>query len=146
VLDRALAELRRLHPGLVVSGRDGYFRDSEVDDVRAEIRAAAPDILLVAMSSPRKERWLDEHARELGVPFAMGVGGAIDVVAGEVSRAPRWMQSAGLEWLHRLLQEPRRMWRRYLTTNVAFTVLLARELADRKRHLRRPSTEKGTLG
>jgi N-acetylglucosaminyldiphosphoundecaprenol N-acetyl-beta-D-mannosaminyltransferase len=145
VLERAFVELRRRHPSLVVTGRDGYFRDSEVDDVRAEIRAAEPDVLLVAMSSPQKERWLDDHARELGIPFAMGVGGAIDVVAGVVSRAPRWMQSAGLEWLYRLLQEPRRMWRRYLTTNVAFSLLLLRELAARRLQPRRPSTEKGTL-
>jgi N-acetylglucosaminyldiphosphoundecaprenol N-acetyl-beta-D-mannosaminyltransferase len=79
------------------------------------------------MSSPKKENFINRRASELGVDFVMGVGGTFDVVAGKVTRAPLWMQRAGLEWLHRVLQEPRRMWRRYLITNTAFAKLLLRE-------------------
>ena len=70
------------------------------------MRATKPHILLVAMSSPRKEYWLAEHAADLGVPFSMGVGGSIDVAAGLTKRAPAWMQRTGLEWFYRLAQEP----------------------------------------
>jgi len=79
------------------------------------------------MPTPRKERFLAEHLDGLGVTFAMGVGGSFDVVAGITSRAPRWMQQLGLEWAHRLLQEPRRMFRRYLVGNSRFIALTLRE-------------------
>jgi N-acetylglucosaminyldiphosphoundecaprenol N-acetyl-beta-D-mannosaminyltransferase len=134
VLQRALERLRELHPGLEVAGaRHGYFSEAETPDVCDAIRAARPDILLVAMSSPRKEYWLAEHGPGLGVPFMMGVGGSIDVLAGVTRRAPRWMQRAGLEWLYRLIQEPRRLARRYLVTNTRFVYLVARELLTRPR-------------
>ena len=136
VLDEAVRRIAERHPRLEVAGaRNGYFDESESPDVSAEIRAARPDILFVAMSSPRKEYWLGKHVEEIGVAFAMGVGGALDVVAGVTRRAPAWMQRAGLEWLFRLLQEPRRMWRRYLVTNVRFFILVARELARRPRRV-----------
>jgi N-acetylglucosaminyldiphosphoundecaprenol N-acetyl-beta-D-mannosaminyltransferase len=89
-------------------------------------------MLFVAMSSPRKEYWLSENLRELHVPFTMGVGGALDVVAGVSRRAPRWMQRAGLEWAYRLIQEPRRLWRRYLVSNLRFTALVLRERLARR--------------
>jgi N-acetylglucosaminyldiphosphoundecaprenol N-acetyl-beta-D-mannosaminyltransferase len=132
VLERAVGVIREAHPGLEVSGyRDGYFADSEVDDVREEIRRAAPHILFVAMSSPRKEHWLSTHAASLGIPFAMGVGGSIDIVAGITTRAPRWMRRTGLEWFYRFLQEPLRMWRRYLVTNTVFALQLSAAIARR---------------
>jgi len=77
------------------------------------------------MTSPRKEYFLDRHGRTLGVPFIMGVGGAIDVAAGVRRRAPVLLQRAGLEWLVRLAQEPRRLLRRYLVTNSRFIALVA---------------------
>ena len=130
VLERAVARLREQYPRLPIAGyRDGWFDDAESADVCAEIRAAEPDILLVAISSPRKEYWLEEHGRELGVPLMMGVGGAIDVVAGITKRAPAWAQRAGLEWFFRLAQEPRRLLWRYSVGNARFLALLARELA-----------------
>lgn len=116
------------HPGLVVAGyRNGYWDAAEEDAVVEQVAAARPDVLLVAMSSPKKERFLDAHKSTLAIPFVMGVGGSFDVVAGRVTRAPLWMQRAGLEWLHRLLQEPRRMARRYLVGNTRFVVLVLRE-------------------
>jgi N-acetylglucosaminyldiphosphoundecaprenol N-acetyl-beta-D-mannosaminyltransferase len=134
VLDRALAQIRADHPRLEIAGaRDGYFPDEEAGAVADAIAAAKPDLLFVAISSPKKERFLGEHGRALGVPFVMGVGGSIDIVAGVTRRAPEWMRRAGLEWLFRLLQEPRRLGRRYLVTNAQFMGLLARELARGRR-------------
>ena len=126
-VEGAVANLRRAHPALVVAGsHDGYFRGREAEVV-AEVRAARPDLLFVAMGSPAQEYFLAEHFDELAVPFSLGVGGSFDHVAGLSRRAPRWMQRAGLEWLHRLASEPRRLWRRYLIGNARFAVLLLRE-------------------
>lgn len=129
VLGQAVARIQERHPTLRLAGwRDGYFKPAEEEDVVEAIRASGADCLFVAISSPTKERFTRRHRDRLDVSFLMGVGGAIDVVAGITRRAPPWMQSAGLEWLFRLGQEPRRMWRRYVTTNGAFAVLLLQEL------------------
>jgi len=88
-------------------------------------------MLFVAMGTPRKETFLAEHATELGVPLLVGVGGAVDVVAGVTRRAPVLWQRLGIEWLYRLLQEPRRMFRRYAVTNARFALLLAGSLLAR---------------
>jgi len=95
--------------------------------VVAAIAASPADCLFVAMSSPAKERFTEQYKEELGVSFLMGVGGSIDVMAGTTRRAPEWMQQAGLEWLYRVIQEPGRMWKRYLTTNSKFAWLLCKE-------------------
>jgi N-acetylglucosaminyldiphosphoundecaprenol N-acetyl-beta-D-mannosaminyltransferase len=134
VLERAVAEVRRRHPRLRIAGyRNGYFDPEQDGEVAEEIRAAAPDFLFVAMSSPRKEYFLGEHGPSIDGVFAMGVGGAIDVMAGKTSRAPRWMQRLGLEWTYRLMQEPRRLLRRYATTNTRFVLLVATEWLRRRR-------------
>jgi N-acetylglucosaminyldiphosphoundecaprenol N-acetyl-beta-D-mannosaminyltransferase len=128
VLEAAVREICGRHPRLELAGhRDGYFRPDEAADVCAEIRESGARILFVAMSSPHKEYFLGEHGPALGVPLVMGVGGAIDVVAGVTRRAPRSWQRLGLEWLYRLLQEPRRMVGRYARTNTRFLWLVARE-------------------
>jgi N-acetylglucosaminyldiphosphoundecaprenol N-acetyl-beta-D-mannosaminyltransferase len=138
VLAAAVEKIRALHPGLLIAGeRHGYFGDDEELAVCEQIRASRADILFVAMSSPRKEYFLGEHGPSLGAPFVMGVGGSIDVIAGITRRAPRTMQKLGLEWLFRLLQEPRRMFRRYALTNYRFTVLVARALVTGQASLRR---------
>jgi N-acetylglucosaminyldiphosphoundecaprenol N-acetyl-beta-D-mannosaminyltransferase len=125
VLERALERIRRDHPKLQIAGaRDGYVSREEEAAVSAEIRASRPDIVFVAISSPRKEYFLGEHGPTLGAPFVMGVGGAIDVVAGVTRRAPVLWQRLGLEWLFRLLQEPRRMFRRYAVSNARFAYLM----------------------
>ncbi len=128
VLARAVQQIRARHPDLVVAGtRDGYFPPDDDAAVAREIAAARPQLLFVAMTSPRKEYFLDRHGRTLGVPFIMGVGGAIDVAAGVRRRAPVLLQQAGLEWLVRLAQEPRRLLRRYLVTNLRFIAMVAAE-------------------
>ena len=116
----------RRFPGLKVAGRHhGYFAAAEGEVVRA-IAASGARLLFVAMSSPAKEIFLARHLPAMGPVFAMGVGGSFDVWAGKTRRAPGWMQRAGLEWLHRFAQEPRRMWRRYLVGNTRFAALVLR--------------------
>ncbi len=132
VLETAVRQLHEMHPDLRIVGyRDGYFSEEESPVVAAAISHSGAQILFVAMSSPRKEHWLGEHGPTLGVPFVMGVGGSIDIVAGITRRAPQAWQRLGVEWLYRLLQEPRRMLRRYLITNVKFSFLVAREMGAR---------------
>lgn len=127
-LRTAMARLRERHPRLAVAGsRDGFFSTAEEAEVAAGVRASGADMLFVAMSSPRKERFLAEHGEAMGVPFVMGVGGSIDVLAGHTRRAPRAWQKTGMEWLYRLLQEPRRLAPRYARTNLRFLGLVARE-------------------
>lgn len=129
VLEQAVANIRRRHPDIDIAGwRDGYFKREEEEAVVDAIRASRADCLFVAMSSPMKERFTQLYRDRMGVSFLMGVGGSIDVMAGITRRAPHWMQQAGLEWLYRVLQEPRRMWRRYLVTNSVYLGLLTREL------------------
>ena len=134
VLESAVARLTERYPRLTLAGfHHGYFADEESAEICAVVRASRPHILLVAMSSPRKEYWLAEHTADLGVPFSMGVGGSIDVVAGLTKRAPALMQRLGLEWFYRFLQEPLRLGPRYLRTNARFAALLTRELVGRRK-------------
>lgn len=127
VLEQAMSNIRSSHPRLRIAGyRDGYFSPEEEEKVARDIARTRPDMLFVAISSPRKEQFLGRYRHELRTPFLMGVGGAIDVVAGVTRRAPKLLQRLGLEWVYRLQQEPRRLFRRYLTTNFAFIALVAR--------------------
>ena len=120
------------YPGLTLAGyRNGYWKPEDEDRVVAEIAATRPDILFVAISSPKKEAFLARYQAAMKVPFAMGVGGTFDVAVGLVKRAPVWMQNAGLEWFYRFLQEPRRMFRRYFIDDMAFVALFAREWVKR---------------
>jgi len=127
---RSIYEAR--YPGLIVAGhRDGYWSDEEESQVAEQVRRARPDILAVAISSPKKERFLDRWQAHMGVPFAMGVGGTFDVAAGRLRRAPVLLQRAGLEWAVRVAQEPRRMFRRYFVDSLGFFTLLGRALGVR---------------
>jgi N-acetylglucosaminyldiphosphoundecaprenol N-acetyl-beta-D-mannosaminyltransferase len=131
---RSLVEYcRRTHPGLNVVGfRDGYFKPADHEDIVAEIRRLAPDMLFVGMPSPFKEAWCQRHRETLGVPVIVGVGGTFDVLTGYVRRAPRWLQSIGMEWWWRLAMEPKKMWRRYLRTNTDFLWQAACEIVRRR--------------
>jgi N-acetylglucosaminyldiphosphoundecaprenol N-acetyl-beta-D-mannosaminyltransferase len=132
VLATVMATVRRDYPNaLLVGGRDGYFAPEESTRVMATIAVAAPDMLFVAMTSPKKEQFLAQAHTELTVPVLHGVGGSFDVMAGKVERAPAAWQSLGLEWLYRVKQEPRRLWRRYLVTNTLFCGMVLRELVRR---------------
>lgn len=127
VVEAVASRVQILHPGLKVAGyHHGYFWDDEAAVVE-KIRISGAQLLFVAITSPKKENFINQWREALGVSFVMGVGGTFDVVAGKVQRAPLWMQKYGLEWFYRVLQEPGRMWRRYLTTNSAFAVMLLKE-------------------
>jgi N-acetylglucosaminyldiphosphoundecaprenol N-acetyl-beta-D-mannosaminyltransferase len=126
----ALVEASRVqYSGIEIVGfRDGYFGLEDHAGIVEEIRASRADILFVGMPSPFKETWCQRHRQRLEVPVIIGVGGSFDVLAGVVSRAPRWLQTMGLEWFWRLLMEPRKLWKRYLTTNIEFIWLTGREV------------------
>ena len=112
VAEQAAVRLRSLHPGIVIAGAaHGFFGLGEEPPVLEAIRAAAPTLLLAGLGSPRQERWLDRHLASLAVPVAIGVGGSLDVWAGRVARAPRVVQTLGLEWCYRLIRQPRRFGR-----------------------------------
>lgn len=126
VVELAAANISGMYPALKIAGiHHGYFGEAQAEVVE-KVRGSGAQLLFVAMSSPLKEKFIARWREQLGVTFVMGVGGTFDVVAGKVRRAPRWMQRLGLEWFYRLVQEPRRMWKRYLVTNVKYGVLLVR--------------------
>jgi N-acetylglucosaminyldiphosphoundecaprenol N-acetyl-beta-D-mannosaminyltransferase len=118
---------------LVVGARDGYWKAEDEAAVADAIGEARPDLLFVAISSPKKEQFLSRYQEAMKVPFAMGVGGTFDVAVGKVSRAPVWMQRSGLEWFYRFLQEPRRMFKRYFIDDMAFFGLVWREWRARRK-------------
>lgn len=128
VVRDALEVLRRQHAGLnIVGAVDGYFTPEQEAEVVRRVADARPDILFVALGTPKKELFLASHQDDLRIPFCMGVGGSLDVIAGRVRRAPKLMQRLGLEWFFRLAQEPRRLWRRYVRSNSRFVWLVLRE-------------------
>lgn len=109
---------------IIAGYRNGYFSKNEEIEVAKQIAEAKPHILFVAITSPKKEIFLNTYKTEIQAPFIMGVGGSFDVVSGLVKRAPKWMQNSGLEWFYRVLQEPKRMWKRYLITNTKFILMV----------------------
>ena len=112
-------------PNIIVGYRNGYFKKEEEQKIARQISNSGANILFVAISSPIKENFLYQNKKLLKkVNLIMGVGGSFDVVAGHVKRAPLWMQNIGLEWFYRVAQEPRRMWKRYLTGNIKFVLLV----------------------
>jgi N-acetylglucosaminyldiphosphoundecaprenol N-acetyl-beta-D-mannosaminyltransferase len=118
VLDALSARLQARYPGLKVAGAySPPFRQLDsLEDLQVVelIKQARPDVVWVGLSTPKQERWMAEHVERLGGPVLIGVGAAFDFHAGTKRQAPRWMQRSGLEWLFRLLSEPRRLYRRYL--------------------------------
>jgi N-acetylglucosaminyldiphosphoundecaprenol N-acetyl-beta-D-mannosaminyltransferase len=118
-------------PGLTVCGTEHGFFEGEGEAVVRAIRAAQPDILIVGMGVPRQERWAWKHRNELRVPTIWCVGALFEYYSGYRWRAPVWMRRAGLEWLFRLVLEPRRLWRRYIIGNVVFLARVVRAVAHR---------------
>jgi N-acetylglucosaminyldiphosphoundecaprenol N-acetyl-beta-D-mannosaminyltransferase len=119
---RAAADnMVKRNPGLRIAGaRDGYFEPHEEQSVVDDINASGARILLAAFGAPRQELWLERWRSELAPPVTMGVGGLFDFYSGRIPRAPVWMREIGLEWVFRLMQEPGRMWRRYVIGNPLF--------------------------
>lgn len=137
VAGRAEQVLRAELPELVVAGRSSPWLASpptadELDRLRDEVAAARPDLVYVALGSPKQEQVIDALRGALPGAWMMGCGISLAFIAGEVARAPRWMQRAGLEWLHRLVQEPGRLARRYLLHNLPFTLRLLAQARRRR--------------
>ncbi|MFT5175736.1 MAG: exopolysaccharide biosynthesis WecB/TagA/CpsF family protein [Gammaproteobacteria bacterium] len=123
IAEQAAANMIRRFPHLRIAGtRDGYFRDEQHAEVIAIINASGADVLLVAMGVPRQELWLAQHRDVLQSTINIGVGGLFDFYAERISRAPSWLRRLGMEWTWRLLQEPSRMWRRYVLGNPEFVL------------------------
>ena len=119
------------YPTLQIVGyRNGYFTEADEPEIVKNMHDSGADMMFVAFSSPKKEFWVNKYLNDLNIPFVMGVGGSFDVVAGVTDRAPKWMQDHGLEWFYRFIQEPRRLWNRYVVGNwkfVAYTYKCKRE-------------------
>ena len=124
VVKNTASKLQSLYPKINIAGyHHGYFWENE-EEIVEKIKASGAKLLFVAITSPKKENFINRWKEKLGVTFVMGVGGTFDVVSGKVKRAPLWMQKYGLEWFFRIIQEPRRMWKRYLVTNTKFVGLI----------------------
>lgn len=121
-------KLTERFPGLQVVGTEcPPFRaltEQEDQECCERIKASGADIVWVGLSTPKQERWMAAHVGRVGAPVCVGVGAAFDFHTGKVKQAPRWLQANGLEWLFRLYQEPKRLWRRYLRNNPAFVYCL----------------------
>ncbi|MFF2569945.1 WecB/TagA/CpsF family glycosyltransferase [Streptomyces sp. NPDC058084] len=132
VLEQMLRRIAVRFPGLRVAGsRNGYFDDSEQPAIADAIAASGADMLFLGMTSPKKEIFTAGYGERSKVALVHGVGGSFDILAGVTRRAPERWQRLGLEWLYRALQEPRRLGKRYLTTNVSFALMTGRELLRR---------------
>ncbi|MFB3917495.1 MAG: WecB/TagA/CpsF family glycosyltransferase [Terriglobales bacterium] len=132
----AAAELRRRFPGAIFVGAySPPFRPLTLEEDEAVVKMindSRPDVLWVGLGCPKQERWMSEHRDRLRVPVMLGVGQAFDIYARRLRRAPDWICTCGCEWLFRLCQEPRRLWKRYLVYNSLFLLWLALELLNLK--------------
>jgi len=124
IIAETARRLRARHANLCVEYADGYFTTAEAAARAEHIRASGSDLLFVGMGVPRQEHFIEEQWHRLGVGIAIGVGGSFDVLAGMRARAPKWVQNIGMEWLFRLIQEPRRLFMRYVVTNSQFVWLV----------------------
>ena len=128
IVNKVVAIYTKTYGSQIIAGyRNGYFSRDEEEGIAENIGKANADILFVAMNSPKKEIFLNTYKETINTPFIMGVGGSFDVVAGFVKRSPVWMQKLGLEWFYRMMQEPGRMWKRYLFGNSTFIFLVLKE-------------------
>lgn len=138
VAETLATRLRARFPGLQIVGTyTPPFRPltpAEDAAVVATINAAGPDIVWVGLSTPKQDRWMADHVGRLTAPVLIGVGAAFDFHSGRKRQAPRWMQRSGLEWLFRLSQEPRRLWRRYLLYNPLFVALVLLQWSGLRRY------------
>ena len=126
-VEKAAKNIQKIYPNIVISGyHDGYFDDTEELRIVDKINEVKPDILFVAMGAPKQEKWMYKHRKILNVKVSMGVGGALDVWAGAVKRAPKLFRKIGLEWLYRIITNPKRIKRSFMLPQFLFKVLLSR--------------------
>lgn len=128
VITKVIEKYKSEYSSEIIAGyRNGYFLEEDEESIAKQIADSKADILFVAITSPKKEIFLNKFKHIIDTPFIMGVGGSFDVVSGTVKRAPEWMQKFGLEWFYRFLQEPKRMWRRYFYTNSRYIFYILKE-------------------
>ena len=133
VAERAAHRLTARFAGLnTVGTSDGYVQPDDMPTLIDKIKASGATLVMVALGNPAQERWLAENLAATGANLGIGVGAFFDFQAGEIDRAPSWMSKAGLEWVYRLLKEPKRMWKRYLLGNPRFVINVLRERFGRK--------------
>ena len=124
----ARQNMHRQYPGAKIVGiHNGYFDDDDTDTVIAKINASNASVLLVAMGAPTQELWIEENRKKINAKVCIGVGGLFDFYSGRISRAPTWLRTLGCEWIWRLLQEPGRMWQRYLLGNCSFIIRVLKQ-------------------
>ncbi|MFQ3549752.1 MAG: WecB/TagA/CpsF family glycosyltransferase [Armatimonadota bacterium] len=112
IAEKAAEKLKEKYPGLIISGvRDGYFTETDEEKIVNEIKSSGAKVLFVGMGIPKQEKWISKHLDNLGVSVAMGVGGSFDVISGNIQRAPKWMQKHGLEWLYRIIKDPKKIYK-----------------------------------
>jgi N-acetylglucosaminyldiphosphoundecaprenol N-acetyl-beta-D-mannosaminyltransferase len=120
--------LKNNHRDLIIAGyRDGYFQQEDEPSVVQLINDSKPDILFLGLPSPKKELFAEKYKNELTAKYIFGIGGLFDILSGNKKRAPKWLQKIGMEWFYRFIQEPKRMWRRYLIGNTEFIWLVLKE-------------------
>lgn len=131
VVEKARQELARRFPGLrVVGTRNGYFLEGEEEAIVDQIKAAQPQVLLLGISSPKRELFVTRNRHRLGVPVIMGVGGLLDILGGRTKEGPQWLRKYGLMWFYRFAKEPRRLWKRYTLTNGRFVWIVLKEALE----------------
>lgn len=134
VAERAAGAMRSRYPLLQVVGcRDGYWAPAETPEVVDMIRASGATVVMAALGNPLQEKWLAEHLPGTGARLGVGVGAFFDFAAGEVARAPAWMNRWGIEWVFRLTREPKRLWKRYIVGNPLFLVRVLKARLARRR-------------
>ena len=139
--DGAAEAVRKRFPGANIVGtycppRATFETDGEQAKIHDIVRAARPDVLLVALGAPKQEKWIMHNKALLQVPVCVGVGGSFEMASGIIKRAPRWMQKSGLEWSYRLTQEPTRLWRRYFLRDMPVLFRLAAQQVKHRRTCR----------
>lgn len=126
-LERMQEHIRNVYPGIVICGvHPDRFREATPEEDAADIKKindSGANLVLVGRGCPRQEKWVSSHVGKVNAPM-MAVGAAFDFLAGNINHAPAWMQSSGLEWFYRLVQDPKKLWKRYLTTNSYFIYLI----------------------
>jgi len=128
VVQKVVEVLNKQYPGInIVGWQDGYFDLEKDKEIVSDIIDKKPDVLFVAISSPLKEKFISKNVDKMRVPVSMGVGGSFDIIAGKCHLAPEWVSRLGFEWFYRLIQEPSRLWKRYLVTNTKFLYLVIKE-------------------
>ncbi len=118
---------------IIAGSHDGFFTEEQTQDILDEINQTKADLLLVGMGVPRQELWLHEHLSDLEVDVVMGVGGLFDYYSGTIPRSPSFMRKLGVEWVWRLMMEPKRMWRRYIIGNIEFLLRIEKIRRNRKK-------------